>query len=273
MGGQGYVAPSNDPAELNWLTPLWLARSGAGFTHVDLPHPIGRICVAICMDINPEDFVAPWDSYELANYAAKHEVDLLVLCAAWLAAPPADPAAPVDEAEDDDEHPDGPSLDTLNYWAHRLTPLHDPPPPADPGAAQRRVKETYFVACNRVGQESGASSCLSIAASDPDRCNLLSFATRFRLQVCRHVDRAQTVAAGHGRERGREDRWRERLDRGARLPRQDGRVCLVRDHTMTTRSRRSRMLDELVGRKWTRLGPATHRCTGGDAAPELRAAR
>lgn len=114
------------------------------------------------MDVNPEDFISPWDSYELSNYGAKNEVDLLVLCAAWLAAPPADQDAPIDpdEGEDDDEHPDGPSLDTLNYWAHRLTPLHDPPPPADPGAPQRRPKETLFVACNRVGKESGASCSL-----------------------------------------------------------------------------------------------------------------
>lgn len=110
------------------------------------------------MDINPDSFKAPWDAYELSNYAATNEVDVLVLCAAWLAAPPADPNATIDpdQAEDDDEHPDGPSLDTLNYWAHRLTPLHDPPPPVDQDAPPRHRKTTTFVACNRVGKESGS---------------------------------------------------------------------------------------------------------------------
>jgi protein N-terminal amidase len=53
--------------------------------------------------------------------------------------------------------PDSPSESTLNYWAARLQPLHDPAPGygssqnADPVGG----KEVVFVACNRVGTEEG----------------------------------------------------------------------------------------------------------------------
>ena len=72
----------------------------------------------------------------------------------WLA-PPAEPPGlnpPLD--------PSSPSESNLNYWAARLSPLHDPAPGytslspverADPGSG----KEVVFVACNRVGEEEG----------------------------------------------------------------------------------------------------------------------
>ncbi|CED82967.1 Carbon-nitrogen hydrolase [Phaffia rhodozyma] len=153
-------------------TDKFWAQEGDGFSFVDLPQPIGRLCLAICMDINPKDFLSPWDAYELSRYAQKHSVDTLVLTANWL-----DPPAPTDppptgseledkEEEDEKDSPDGPSFSTLNYWAHRLMPLHDPPPPP-PGIFleetserdEREVlqKEVVFVCCNRVGLEEGTT--------------------------------------------------------------------------------------------------------------------
>ena len=61
---------------------------------------------------------------------------------------------------------EGPELSTLNYWAHRLNPLHDPSPgySASTGTANpSRGKEVVFIACNRVGTESGTSTMLSMA--------------------------------------------------------------------------------------------------------------
>jgi protein N-terminal amidase len=73
----------------------------------------------------------------------------------WLqppAEPPQSDALPID--------PLAPSESNLNYWAARLTPLHDPAPgyvsPAPVERAEPKLgKEVVFVGCNRVGTEEG----------------------------------------------------------------------------------------------------------------------
>ncbi len=66
------------------------------------------------------------------------------------------PREPGDEVEDTD----GPEESTLNYWAHRMTPLHDPSPSFEVAEVNQVESETevVFVACNRVGVEEGACS-------------------------------------------------------------------------------------------------------------------
>ena len=56
----------------------------------------------------------------------------------------------------------GPDIATLNYWASRLTPLHDPAPGYSPDGTrddqgEGRGNEVVFVSCNRVGVEKGQS--------------------------------------------------------------------------------------------------------------------
>lgn len=81
----------------------------------------------------------------------------------WLDPPP----SPGDEPPQIDE--DRPSMSTLNYWAARCTPLHDPTPGYEQqadgksqlggiSAVSRKEGEIIFVACNRVGKENGAFS-------------------------------------------------------------------------------------------------------------------
>ena len=106
----------------------------------------------------------------------------------WLD-PPAEPPAEGDGVPPQD--PLSPSMSNLNYWAARLTPLHDAPPGAGEALAGTGVMdaappsqsgstgtgtgagarvgvadgeraapdEVVFVACNRVGTELG--ECLS----------------------------------------------------------------------------------------------------------------
>lgn len=62
--------------------------------------------------------------------------------------------------------PQAPSESNLNYWAARLTPLHDPTPGySSPPALEdpQGGKEVVFVACNRVGEEEGACCVLRAA--------------------------------------------------------------------------------------------------------------
>jgi protein N-terminal amidase len=65
---------------------------------------------------------------------------------------------PQDDAPTEADGTDGPEESTMNYWAHRLAPLHDPSPVFDSQHASESVhdgKEVIFVACNRTGTEEG----------------------------------------------------------------------------------------------------------------------
>ncbi|WWC85581.1 uncharacterized protein L201_000445 [Kwoniella dendrophila CBS 6074] len=151
------------------------AREGDGFMHFDLAEPLGRVAVGICMDMNPKDFVAPWDAFELANYCRDNAVDMLVVPMNWLS-PPAEPPE-----ETPEEDPDAPSESNLNYWAARLQPLHDPVPgyttPRGEIADPIGGKEVIFVACNRVGTEEGTkfvgTSSVMTISSNPSRIELV----------------------------------------------------------------------------------------------------
>ncbi|KAJ9095679.1 hypothetical protein QFC21_005551 [Naganishia friedmannii] len=183
------------------------AREGDGFKVFDLPPPLGRTAIGICMgtsisfasfgkmislthkraiDMNPKDFLAPFDAYELANYVKSVHADTLVVPMNWLDPPqePPDDPLSVEAAQDRAPSPDnddlGPEMSTLNYWAHRLMPLHDPAPtyPAHADSSSTsKGKEVVFVACNRVGTEQGTtfvgSSTVLTISSDPSRIELI----------------------------------------------------------------------------------------------------
>lgn len=136
--------------------------------------------------VSPSSFLPTRGCLTSTSDRSTDQVDTLVLCNNWLSAPPSDPScdglASPDESPDDQEHPEGPSLDTLNYWAHRLMPLHDPPPllpemrEGEEGGA-RIGRETVVVVCNRVGTEGGSSAlvvaprCFSLSLL-PAHCSL-----------------------------------------------------------------------------------------------------
>ncbi|WVF66248.1 hypothetical protein IAT40_000988 [Kwoniella sp. CBS 6097] len=153
------------------------AKEGDGFVHFDLPEPLGRVAVGICMDMNPKDFIAPWDAFELSNYCRDNSVDMLVVPMNWLSPP----AEPPEEAPEED--PQAPSESNLNYWAARLQPLHDPTPGYATSAPGSEVadpvggKEVVFVACNRIGTEEGSkfvgTSCVMTVSSSPSRIELV----------------------------------------------------------------------------------------------------
>ena len=113
------------------------ADEGSGFVCVDVPvrrAPLGgegggvaegtesgareyafvRATLGVCMDINPREFEAPWEAYELATAAKAHASSLVLFASAWTNNhPDDDPAtvAPVD--------PRG----VMTYWLSRLAPL------------------------------------------------------------------------------------------------------------------------------------------------------
>jgi len=85
------------------------------------------------MQLNPDDFTAPWSAFELASFAAQHEADLVVCSMAWLVSEGEPPGSNQDKWDE--------VQSVLSYWAARLGPL------LGTGAG--------FVAANRVGTEAG----------------------------------------------------------------------------------------------------------------------
>ncbi|GMK54256.1 hypothetical protein CspeluHIS016_0108420 [Cutaneotrichosporon spelunceum] len=167
------------------------ARAGDGFTYFDLPEPLGRVCIGICMDLNPRDFIAPWDAFELATFAVDNAVDVLVVPMNWL-----DPGEQDDSDEDEDgglevprRDPNVPSESNLNYWAARLAPLHDPTPRYSEGGVVEPApgKDVVFVAANRVGKEEGTlfvgTSCVMAISSMPSRIELVEVCNRTEERV------------------------------------------------------------------------------------------
>lgn len=133
---------------------------GAGFRYYDLPQPLGRTVIGVCMDLNPKDFLAPWNAYELSGFCRRVGTDTLVLPMNWL-----EPALDDDDWSEDEraelaaaQGPEQPCLPNLNYWAARCAPLHDPAPTYSdmenaPEGQGQGAKEVVFIACNRTGVE------------------------------------------------------------------------------------------------------------------------
>lgn len=142
------------------------AVQGSGFQALHLP-ALGTVCVAICMDLNPFRFTAPFEDYELASFCVEHDVDLLVMPMAWLA--PSDERHQLES--DQAAAPLQPSLSTINYWALRCKPFFQPPKPSVSPSVPlselgevRLHKQRYLITANRVGRERdsifGGSSCV-----------------------------------------------------------------------------------------------------------------
>lgn len=82
------------------------------------------------MDINPDNFEAPWEAFEFARFHASQRSDIIAFSSAWCNRHPDDKdAGPVDGPE------------TINYWANRLSPLI------------KLDRDVFFACADRVGQE------------------------------------------------------------------------------------------------------------------------
>ena len=62
-----------------------------------------RIGLGICMDINPYEFTAPYDAFELSKFWKAQNVELAVFCTNWCT----------------DEDPLPSTTTTIQYWMGR----------------------------------------------------------------------------------------------------------------------------------------------------------
>ncbi|KAG8989088.1 Carbon-nitrogen hydrolase [Tulasnella sp. 427] len=132
-------------ADLPW------AQAGTGFTTFELPPPLKKLAIGICMDLSPNpasyealengknaDVVR--EPFELAEFCIEQKVDTLVIPCAWL---------------DSEEGTDW-DIGTVNYWCNRLQPLWSKGPDVGDGAGGQQIA---VVICNRTGFERGTQFC------------------------------------------------------------------------------------------------------------------
>ena len=123
----GDVARRYDKSHLYFMDEAWAVEGrrgfevftlamkcfvrGAGSAYAEVVRDV-KCVSAICMDINPYKFEAPWTDFELANACVGS--DLILFSSAWTSAHPDDPEEikrkPVDFGE------------TVSYWMARLEP-------------------------------------------------------------------------------------------------------------------------------------------------------
>ncbi|OMJ65907.1 hypothetical protein SteCoe_37439 [Stentor coeruleus] len=106
------------------------AEEGDGFKCADIEIRGRRLKVGlgICMDINPYEFKADFELFELSTFWKTNNVDICVFCTNWT-------------SSSDNDTPQ----ELLRYWLMRLYPL------------LKSNKKTYFIAADRIGSERGTN--------------------------------------------------------------------------------------------------------------------
>lgn len=125
----GVLAQNYRKTFLFEMDKTW-ADEGDGFKCVDIQIR-GRtlkVGLGICMDINPYEFQADFELYELATFWKDNNVDICVFCTNWT-------------SSRDNDTPQ----ELLKYWLMRLYPL------------LTSIKKTYFIAADRIGSERGTN--------------------------------------------------------------------------------------------------------------------
>ncbi|KAG6965909.1 hypothetical protein JG688_00007000 [Phytophthora aleatoria] len=110
------------------------ATAGDGFRTWHCPWLDKTISFGICMDINPDDFKAPFSAYEFGTHVVENKSDLVLFACAW----------------NDFEDHDIESYPTLSYWAQRLSPVIDAL-----GKGEFAKPNCHFLCSNRIGTENG----------------------------------------------------------------------------------------------------------------------
>ncbi|OQR97498.1 hypothetical protein ACHHYP_10893 [Achlya hypogyna] len=137
----------------------WATANPASFGSWYCPWLDRQLSFGICMDINPNDFTAPWEAYEFASSIVKAKSSLVLFSSAWNDFCP--------------EETSNSALPTIQYWVNRLVPVIESLQSHDDG------RNCYFICSNRTGIERGTSfvggSCV-LGLRGP---SLLAMAGRF----------------------------------------------------------------------------------------------
>ena len=119
----------------------------AGFRTTEIDS-VGRVSMGICMDINPYQFLSPFEAYEFANHVLKTKSEFAIVNMAWMT------TLTPEELMYDISQPD---TRQYHYWIQRFLPLIE--------ATANNSEQKFIVACaNRCGVEGSSayagSSCV-----------------------------------------------------------------------------------------------------------------
>ncbi|KAI9677501.1 MAG: Carbon-nitrogen hydrolase [Caeruleum heppii] len=137
---------------LYYTDEAWAAEGPQGFETGEV-EGLGRVCMGICMDINPYRFLTPFTTYEFATHAVRTSATLILLTNAWLTSSPS-PCPP--------SHIHSPHIEALSYWLARLEPIIRKSATSEEEQEEeeedegQRGREVLVAICNRAGSEEGA---------------------------------------------------------------------------------------------------------------------
>ncbi|ORZ14116.1 carbon-nitrogen hydrolase [Absidia repens] len=145
---QGELVKTYRKAFLYETDENW-ASEGPGFETIDIPE-LGKVGLAICMDINPYQFKADFYDFEFGHYHSNAKTNIILCSMAWLKS----------KSKEDTSKNSDTVMDTINYWAVRLLPL------MRQSVEEGEEHHTVFVACNRIGFERGSTYAGGSAVMD-----------------------------------------------------------------------------------------------------------
>jgi len=124
---QGQLIKNSRKKHLYFIDKTWAVEGDSFHTlEIEIKGQSYTAGLGICMDINPYEFEAPFEEFELASAWEKADIDFGVFCTNWT-----------------DSDTSQSSL--LNYWVTRLLPL------------VKDGKPRYFIVADRIGEEEGTS--------------------------------------------------------------------------------------------------------------------
>ena len=128
---QGQLIKNSRKKHLYFIDKTWAVEGDSFHTlEIEIKGQSYTAGLGICMDINPYEFEAPFEEFELASAWEKADIDFGVFCTNWT-------------YSTNNLHNSHSSL--LNYWITRLQPL------------LKEGKPRYFISANRIGGEQGIS--------------------------------------------------------------------------------------------------------------------
>lgn len=128
----GLALPSYRKHFLYEMDKTWCIE-GNNFGYIEIQNRQGDIIklgIGICMDLNPYEFIAPWEAMEFSTFCFEKQVDLILFLTNWLDNEP-------------NKNSDKEIMRQINYLVARLEPF----------LTKKIKRNVYFLAANRCGKE------------------------------------------------------------------------------------------------------------------------
>ncbi|CAJ0838268.1 17555_t:CDS:10 [Entrophospora sp. SA101] len=117
VGRSGELITTYQKTHLYETDENW-AEEGPGFKSLHIP-TLGKVGLAICMDLNPYRFQAPSSEFELARFHLREKSKIILCSMAWLKSSECVNSELLLDSYDEPIH----DTSNMRYWCYRLLPL------------------------------------------------------------------------------------------------------------------------------------------------------